>query len=58
MNLLLEFEQFTIEKYRKKNYHLIDLQEGPLTFHPTYKFDINKEVDEWDTSKKQRTPSW
>ncbi len=52
--LLLEYEQFTNEK--KRNYELSVLEEGPLNFKPTYKFDINTNV--WDTSKKQRTPSW
>lgn len=31
-------------------------QEGPLVFPPTYKFDAG--TDTYDTSKKQRIPSW
>lgn len=54
LNLLTKFDQFTLEK--NDNYDLKDLQEGPLNFPPTYKFDVN--TNEWDTSKKQRTPSW
>ena len=30
--------------------------EHPITFPPTYKFDINS--DDYDSSKKARTPSW
>ena len=32
------------------------LLEGPLTFHPTYKY--NKQSNEYDTSKKMRVPAW
>jgi hypothetical protein len=31
-------------------------QEGSISFNPTYKYDDNSEV--YDTSKKQRVPSW
>jgi hypothetical protein len=37
---------------------------GPITFPPTYKYDTSSEAkygigfDRYDTSKKQRTPSW
>lgn len=30
--------------------------EGPLVFRPTYKYDNNSDV--YDTSEKQRIPSW
>eukprot|EP00051_Salpingoeca_urceolata_P018935 m.270120 g.270120 ORF g.270120 m.270120 type:complete len:1335 (-) comp19310_c1_seq6:32-4036(-) len=34
----------------------VGLQEGPLEFAPTYKYDLFS--DKWDTSEKNRTPSW
>lgn len=54
IQLLLKYDQFLMEK--PKNFNLHYLEEGPITFEPTYKFDIN--TNEWDTSKKKRTPSW
>lgn len=35
---------------------LADLDEGPLEFNPTYKYDIG--TNNYDTSKKKRTPAW
>ncbi len=33
-----------------------DYEEGEINFDPTYKYD--KRSSKYDTSKKQRTPSW
>lgn len=33
-----------------------NLIEGKLTFNPTYKYDVGKDV--YDTSEKMRTPAW
>lgn len=34
----------------------MELDEGPLDFDPTYKYDIG--TNNYDTSKKRRTPAW
>ena len=54
LNLLWEYDQFSQAK--ATNSELKCLMEGPLHFQPTYKFDVN--TNNWDTSKKSRTPSW
>jgi len=53
-DLLQSFDQFKVEK--SKNPSLLDIEEGELDFDPTYKFDLK--TNEYDTSKKQRVPSW
>ena len=35
---------------------LMELKEGPITFRPTYRYDKN--LDRYDTSQKQRVPSY
>lgn len=40
----------------KKDLVFASYQEGPLTFRPTYKYDNLS--DQYDTSEKQRIPSW
>ena len=52
--LLRTFDQFKIEK--GKNPSLLEIEEGELNFDPTYKYDLKS--NEYDTSKKQRVPSW
>ena len=38
------------------NPSLMELEEGTLDFDPTYKYDIG--TNNYDTSKKKRTPAW
>tara|TARA_B110000091_G_scaffold62498_1_gene68722 strand:- start:316 stop:1836 length:1521 start_codon:yes stop_codon:yes gene_type:complete len=52
--VLYENDQLNIEM--KRNAVFSNFQEGPLHFKPTYKFDPGTDV--YDTSKKQRCPSW
>eukprot|EP01080_Neovahlkampfia_damariscottae_P009010 gene9010-1109_t len=51
---LLKNDQLNIEKEKKKIF--IGFEEGVIKFPPTYKF--NKNSKEYDTSKKQRIPSY
>lgn len=38
------------------NPNLLELDEGPLEFDPTFKYDIGS--SNYDTSKKKRAPAW
>ncbi|CAD8131415.1 unnamed protein product [Paramecium pentaurelia] len=51
---LLNQEQLGNKK--KRNQYLQNYWEGSINFLPTYKYDKNSQI--YDTSKKQRTPSW
>lgn len=57
IEVLIPFDQLTIEM--QKNAIFRGLQEGPLTFNPTYKFDKGATGDfDYDSSEKQRVPAW
>jgi hypothetical protein len=51
---MLAKEQLLLHK--GKSAALKTFTEGPITFLPTFKYDIG--TDTFDTSKKRRTPSW
>jgi phosphatidylinositol-bisphosphatase len=51
---LTVYDQFL--KARSMNPLFFELDEGPLDFNPTYKYDFNS--DEYDSSKKKRVPAW
>jgi hypothetical protein len=51
---LTVYDQFL--KARSMNPLFFELDEGPLNFDPTYKYDFNS--NEYDTSKKKRVPAW
>jgi len=48
------YDQFN--QSRNSNQLISEYKEGRIKFLPTYKYDANSNV--YDTSKKQRTPSW
>ncbi|GAA5852023.1 hypothetical protein JCM8547_000130 [Rhodosporidiobolus lusitaniae] len=52
--LLQRFDQLRIQQQHRLAFS--DFEEAPITFPPTFKFDVGTEV--YDTSEKQRTPSW
>lgn len=54
LTYLISQDQLTQAKYASEV--LDGYKEGNITFLPTYKYDPNTDV--YDTSKKQRTPSW
>lgn len=41
---------------RNRRHVLLDFDEGPLSFRPTFKYDVGSH--EYDTSGKSRVPSW
>ena len=51
---LLVHDQLT--KEMKTNIRLRSFMEGPITFPPTYKYDVHS--TEYDTSEKRRIPAW
>jgi len=51
---LLMHDQLT--KEMKTNIRLRSFMEGPITFPPTYKYDLHS--TEYDTSEKRRIPAW
>lgn len=52
---LLQFDQLNQERHAKGG-AFSGFQEGKIKFYPTYKFD--KRTSNYDTSEKQRVPSW
>jgi endonuclease/exonuclease/phosphatase family metal-dependent hydrolase len=53
---LLERDQLLQSRAKYPHWALREFAELPVTFAPTYKFDIG--TDTYDTSEKQRTPAW
>ena len=45
-----------LAKEMKTNVRLRSFLEGPITFPPTYKYDLHS--TEYDTSEKRRIPAW
>jgi hypothetical protein len=50
---LMQYDQFL--KSKEVNFNLIDIEEGVITFNPTYKYLLNSQ--DYD-AKKKRVPSW
>ncbi|GAA6054854.1 hypothetical protein JCM3770_004109 [Rhodotorula araucariae] len=53
-DLLLHFDQLQIQKQHGLAFQ--GFEESPITFPPTFKFDNG--TQDYDTSEKQRVPSW
>ncbi|KPI35023.1 putative inositol polyphosphate 5-phosphatase C9G1.10c [Cyphellophora attinorum] len=53
---LLERDQLLVSRRRVAGFRLASFIELPLTFAPTYKYDVG--TDNYDSSDKKRAPAW
>jgi hypothetical protein len=53
---LLDRDQLLLSRKRNPGLRLRAFTELPITFAPTYKYDVG--TDNYDTSEKQRSPAW
>ncbi|KAF3897457.1 Type I inositol polyphosphate 5-phosphatase 8 [Trichophyton interdigitale] len=56
LSSLLPHDQLQAQQKSGKSFHQ-GWREGPITFLPTYKYDVGR-VGVFDSSEKQRSPSW
>lgn len=53
---LLERDQLNVSRRRIAGFRLAPFTELPITFPPTYKYDVGS--DRYDSSEKKRSPAW
>lgn len=53
---LLDRDQLLLSRRKNPGHRLRDFTEAPLTFLPTYKYDVG--TDNYDSSDKRRAPAW
>ncbi|KAL4805048.1 Endonuclease/exonuclease/phosphatase [Aspergillus unguis] len=53
---LLDRDQLLASKRKNPGFRLRAFQESPITFAPTYKYDVG--TDSYDSSDKKRSPAW
>lgn len=53
---LLERDQLLVARRRNPGFRLRAFEELPITFAPTYKYDVG--TDNYDSSEKRRSPAW
>lgn len=53
---LLERDQIMVSRRRVSGFRLSTFAEAPITFAPTYKYDVG--TDNYDSSEKKRSPAW
>lgn len=53
---LLERDQLLVARRRNPGFRLRAFDELPITFAPTYKYDVG--TDTYDSSEKKRSPAW
>ena len=56
LDKLLERDQLLVSRRKKQDFPLRAFTEMPITFAPTYKYDVG--TDTYDTSEKKRAPAW
>ncbi|KAI9723022.1 MAG: hypothetical protein M1812_001471 [Candelaria pacifica] len=56
LSKLLERDQLLLSRKRNPAFRLRAFNESPITFAPTYKYDVG--TDSYDTSEKRRAPAW
>jgi hypothetical protein len=56
LDKLLERDQLLASKRKRPAFRLRAFDEMPITFAPTYKYDVGS--DTYDTSEKRRAPAW
>ena len=56
LDKLLERDQIMVSRRRVSGFRLSPFIEAPITFAPTYKYDVG--TDKYDTSEKKRSPAW
>lgn len=56
LSKLLERDQLLASKRKNPWFKLRAFHELPITFAPTYKYDVG--TDDYDTSEKKRAPAW
>ncbi|KAF2198870.1 DNase I-like protein [Delitschia confertaspora ATCC 74209] len=56
LSKLLDRDQLLLSRKRNPGFRLRAFREGPITFAPTYKYDVG--TDNYDTSEKKRSPAW
>ncbi|KIX99516.1 uncharacterized protein Z520_05092 [Fonsecaea multimorphosa CBS 102226] len=56
LDTLLKKDQIMLSRRRVSGFRLAQFIELPITFAPTYKYDVG--TDDYDTSEKKRAPAW
>ncbi|EOO01477.1 putative skeletal muscle and kidney-enriched inositol phosphatase protein [Phaeoacremonium minimum UCRPA7] len=56
LNKLLDRDQLLVARRRNPGFKLRAFEELPITFAPTYKYDVG--TDNYDSSEKKRSPAW
>ena len=53
---LLERDQLLASRRKNPTFRLRAFNEGPISFAPTYKYDVGSDL--YDSSEKKRAPAW